>query len=110
METACEFVLLSLKQLETVLSKIYMEMIQSMLASIIPLAMLISGLTEVQCKFFAAFAPDRRSSDCERIIRFGHPDQPHNSNVYRQAKHLPFNLQEIIRTLRTEPVVQIDSE
>ena len=67
METACEFVLLSLKQLETVLSKIYMEMIQSMLASIIPLAMLISGLTEVQCKFFSAFAPDRRPSDRGRI-------------------------------------------
>ena len=67
METACEYVLLSLKQRETVLLKIYMEMIQSMLASIIPLAMLISGLTEVQCKFFVVFAPDRRPSDLGRI-------------------------------------------
>ena len=65
METACEFALLSLKQLETVLSKIYMEMIQSMLASITPLAMLISGLTEVQCKFLQAspLTGDHRTVD-----------------------------------------------
>lgn len=63
MGTACEFVLLSLKQLETVLSKIYTEMIQSMLASIIRLVMLTFGLMEVQCKFFAGFGPNQRSSD-----------------------------------------------
>ena len=54
MGTACEFVLLSLKQLETVLSKIYTEMIQSMSASIIRLVMLIFGRMEVQCKFSQA--------------------------------------------------------
>ena len=63
METACEFVLLSLKQLEIVSSKTYTEMIQSMLASIIRLVMLIFGLMEVQCKFFVDSAPDQRSSD-----------------------------------------------
>ena len=62
METAYELVLRSLKLLEIVLSKIYMEMTQSMLGSIILLVMLIFGLMEVQCKFFVDFAPDQRWS------------------------------------------------
>ena len=55
MQTACEFVLLLLKLLETALLMTYTEMIQSMLVSIILSEMSTFGQMEVQCKFFICF-------------------------------------------------------